>query len=146
MKAPTEPSTNFFFFNTSFIPCRKFGSPYLGKTTAAARAELPKFLTVRVVFSCVLTKAWLPVLGIFGVHTGINACDCTPGEGGGGCMDTIRECTESWLLEKNPLPHQGIEPASDMWQSNRATSPSHLLPIFIHDSIAFIDFKVTLAS
>ena len=37
------------------------------------------FLTVRAVFSCVQTKVWLPVLGIFNVRTDVNACDCTQG-------------------------------------------------------------------
>ena len=45
-----------------------------------------------------------------------------------GCTDTRkRVCTESWLWEKNPLPHRGIEPASAVWRSdvltNWATSP-----------------------
>ena len=31
----------FSSFFTSYIPCWKFGSPYLGKPTAAARAALP---------------------------------------------------------------------------------------------------------
>ena len=39
-----------------------------------------------------------------------------------------RVCTESVLWEKNPLPHQKIEPVSVAWQSdaltNWATSPS----------------------
>ena len=30
-----------FFFTTLLIPCGKFGSPYLGKATAAARAAVP---------------------------------------------------------------------------------------------------------
>ena len=30
----------------------------------------------------------------------------------GVCGHCKRVCTESWLWEKNPLPHQGIEPAS----------------------------------
>ena len=35
------------------------------------------FLTVQAVYSCVKTKVWLPMLGIFNVCTGVNACDCT---------------------------------------------------------------------
>ena len=31
----------FLLFTSSFIPCRKFRSPYLGKATAATRAVLP---------------------------------------------------------------------------------------------------------
>ena len=30
----------------------------------------------------------------------------------GGCTDTVRVCTGSRLWQKNPLPHQGLEPAS----------------------------------
>ena len=61
---------------------------------------------------------------IFNMCTNVNACNCTQG-----CSDTRkRVCTESWLWEKNPLPHWGIEPASAVWWSdaltNWATSPS----------------------
>ena len=60
---------------------------------------------------------------IFNVRTDVNECDCTRG-----CTDTRkRACTESWLWEKNSLPHRGIEPASAAWRSdaltNWATSP-----------------------
>ena len=37
------------------------------------------FLPVSVVFSCVLTMVWLPVFGIFNVHTDVDACDYTQG-------------------------------------------------------------------
>ena len=61
---------------------------------------------------------------LFHVRTDVNACDCTRG-----CTDTRkRVCTESWLWEKNPSPHRGIEPASAAWRSgaltNWAISPS----------------------
>ena len=67
--------------------------------------------------------------GIFNVRTDGNACDCTRG-----CTNTSkRVCTESWLLEKNPGPHRGIEPASAACQSdaltNWATSPFSCLAI-----------------
>ena len=60
---------------------------------------------------------------VFDVRTDVSACDCTRG-----CTDTRkRVCTESWLREKNPLPHRGIDPASAAWRSdaliNWATSP-----------------------
>ena len=35
------------------------------------------FLTVLTVFSCVQTKVWLPMLGIFYMRTDVYACDCT---------------------------------------------------------------------
>ena len=31
----------YIFYSTSLMPCGKFGSPYLGQTTTAARAALP---------------------------------------------------------------------------------------------------------
>ena len=37
------------------------------------------FLSVRAVFSCVQTKVWLPVLGIFDVRTDVNIYDWTSG-------------------------------------------------------------------
>ena len=37
------------------------------------------FLTVRAIVSCVRTKVWLPMLGIFNVHTDVNVIDCTQG-------------------------------------------------------------------
>ena len=58
---------------------------------------------------------------IFNVHTHVNACDCTQG-----CMDFVRACTQSWLWEKNPLLHQGIEPASVACWSD--TLPTELHP------------------
>ena len=57
------------------------------------------FLTVCAVFSCVQTKIWLLVLGIFNVRTDVNACDCTRGL----CGHRKRVCTESRLWEKNPI-------------------------------------------
>ena len=42
----------------------------------------------------------------------------------GGCTDTVRVCTESWLWEKNPLSHRGLEPESVL----RLTFQSHTLP------------------
>ena len=51
----------------------------------------------------------------------------------GGCTDAHnRVFTESWLWEKNPLPHRGIEPASAAWRSdaltNWAASPPPCFP------------------
>ena len=67
------------------------------------------------------------------MSTDVNACNC-----GQGCMDTVRVCTESRLWEKNPLPHRGIEPASDMcWSdalTNWATSPPHAAVLVCHVS------------
>ena len=89
------------------------------------------FLTVGVVFLCVWTKVCLPVLGFFNVHTGVNACDCTQGLYG----HCKRVCCESWLWEKNPLPHQGIKPASPAWWSNALTNWATSLPHTFHTSV-----------
>ena len=72
----------FVLFVSSFIPDGKFGSPYLGKTTAAARAAL-SFLQRVQHFQ---TKVWLPMLGVLNVHTDVDARDCSQG-----CADTVRE-------------------------------------------------------
>ena len=34
----------------------------------------------------------------------------------------VRECTESWLWEKNPLPHREVKPTSVAWQSDALTN------------------------
>ena len=39
-----------------------------------------------------------------------------------GVRTHIRVFTESWLWEKNPLPHQGIESASAAWWSGALTN------------------------
>ena len=100
----------FMFF---FVPCGKFGSSYLGKTQQPQKQSHP-FLSVCAVFSCFKKKekekrmVWLPVFGIFNVSTNVDACDCTRGLYG----HRKRVCTESWLWEKNPLPHRGLELSS----------------------------------
>ena len=40
----------------------------------------------------------------------------------GGVQHRKRVCTESWLWEKNPLPHQGIKSAPAEWQSDVPTN------------------------
>ena len=51
---------------------------------------------------------WLPVFGIFNVCTDVDACNCTQGL----CGHSKRVCIWNWLWEKNPSPHQGLEPLS----------------------------------
>ena len=99
-----------------FVPCRKFRSPYLGKAQQPQEQRYP-FLSVCAVFLCVQTMVWLPMFGIFNTHTDVPACNCTQGLYG----HRKRVCTESWLWEKNPLLHRGLEPASRLrlaFQSN----------------------------
>ena len=58
---------------------------------------------------------------IFNVGRDINACNCT-----WGCKDTCKRiCTESWLWEKNPLPHQGMKPASAACRPNALPTELH---------------------
>ena len=89
------------------VPCGMYRSPYVGKAQQPQEQRYP-FLSVCAVFSCVQRLVWLPVFGIFNMHTDVDACDCTRGLYG----HRKRVCTESWLWEKSPLPHQGIEPGS----------------------------------
>ena len=53
---------------------------------------------------------WQPMFGIFNMHTDVDACNDTKRL----CEQHKRACTESWLWDKNPLPHQGwtLEPTS----------------------------------
>ena len=97
----------------------KLESPYLGKLQQPQEQRYP-FLSVRAVFSCVQTMVWLPVFGIFNMHTDVDACDCSPGMYG----HRKRVCTGSWLWEKNPLPQRGLEPVSVL----RLTLQSDALP------------------
>ena len=90
------------FWGYFFVPYRK---PYLGKAQQLQEQRYP-FLSVCVVFSRVRTLVWLPVSGIFHVHTDADACNCTLGL----FWHHKRVCSESWLWEKNPLPHQGLKP------------------------------------
>ena len=62
---------------------------------------------------------------IFNMCTGVSACDCTQG-----CTDTCkRVCTESWLWEKSPLQHLGIEPVSAACWSDAVPTELHSLSI-----------------
>ena len=56
-----------WILNTSLIPYRKSGSPYLATAVMCA------------VFSSVQTMVWLSVFGIVNVRTDVDAFDCTGG-------------------------------------------------------------------
>ena len=64
--------------------------------------------------------------GIFNVRTDVNACECTQGV----YWHPKRVSTESWLWEKNPLPHQGIKPALAACQSDALPTELHPRPDF----------------
>ena len=49
----------------------------------------------------------IKLLHFLNIHTDVDACDCTRGLYG----HRKRVCTGSWLWEKYPLPHWGLEPA-----------------------------------
>ena len=90
------------FLRYFFVPCGKWGSPYLGKTTAAARAALPH------AYQCVqyfpVSKQWY-------------ACQCLGSLtcaqmlmhalARGGCTDTVRVCTGADSGRKIPC-HTGV--------------------------------------
>ena len=101
---------------TGFLPWEILGC-FPWRKTAATESRYPTYSACWV-FQCFHNPPNSDVdYRIF------NACNCTQG-----CMDTRkRVCTESWLREKNPLPHRGIEPVLAAWRSdaltNWATSP-----------------------
>ena len=74
------------FFSTSFIPCGKLGSPYLGKATAAARAALPVPNSARGIFVC-------PNKGMVAIFWGSLTCAqmLMHAIAREGCTDTVRE-------------------------------------------------------
>ena len=85
----------------------KFGLLSTGKTSFD-RVVLPNLLCTLGVKTQLMSHN---PPNIFNVRTDVNACNCTRG-----CTGTRkRVCTESWLWEKNPLPHRGIEPSSAAW-------------------------------
>ena len=88
-------------------PSWGIGGTLSGKTQQSTE-QCYRFLSVCAVFSCVQTVTWLPVFEIFIVRTDVDACDCTRGL----CGHRKRVCTGSWLWEKSPLLHVGLEPAS----------------------------------
>ena len=71
---------------------------------------------------------WLPVFGIFNMHADVDACNCTRGLYGH--RKTKRVCTESWLWEKNHLPHQGLKPTSVLCLAFQLDAPSYLKYFF----------------
>ena len=77
---------------------------------------------------------------IFNVCTDVNVCDCT-----WVCADTCKRVrTESWLWEKNPLLHQGIEPASMPWWSDAVPTELHPHPILLPSEAATIITLIVL--
>ena len=73
---------------------------------------------------------WLPMFGIFNVRTDADACDCTRGLYG----HRERVCTGSWLWEKKPMPHLGLEPASVL----RLAFQSDALPAELFPTLCFV--------
>ena len=113
----------FFFFALYLSLVENLGRLTWVKLQQPQEQRYP-FLTVHAVFSCVQTKVWLSILGVFNVRTDVDACDCTRGI----CGHRKRVCTESWLWEKNPLPHRGIEPASAACRSDAIPTELHPRP------------------
>ena len=59
-------------------------------------------------FPCVQTMLCMPVLGMFNMHTCVDAWDCAEGLYG----HCKRLCIGSWLWEKIPFDHRELEPTS----------------------------------
>ena len=79
-----------FFLSSSLIPCGKFRWPYLGKVTAATRAAL-SIPNSTCVFLCVSRQRYgCQCLGSL-TCTQMLMLAIAPK----GCIDTVRECTES---------------------------------------------------
>ena len=94
-----------------------------------ARLQQPQeqrypFLTLHAVFSCVQTKVWLPVLGIFNVRRMLMHANAP-----GGSKDTERESALKVDWEKNPSPHRRIEPASAACQFDGLPTELHPRPV-----------------
>ena len=58
------------------------------------------------------------------MRTDVNGYDCTRG-----CTDTVRESALKVDLEKHPLPHQGIEPASAACGDGALSTELHPHPL-----------------
>ena len=77
---------------------------------------------------------------IFNVHTDVNAHNCTQEV----YEHHKRVCTESWFWEKNPLPHQGIKPASwyaslMLYQQSYISVPNLQSEVLTNKTHEFID-------
>ena len=79
-----------------------FSSP----STLVATFRLQGLTQSRVHFRVSKKMVWLPMLGMFNVHTAVNACDCTRG------------------------PHWGIKPASVACRSDTLPTELHPSPIY----------------
>ena len=113
----TEKQLNKGSFYTQTVPA---GSLSRGEDVTVCVNDINQ---LHVTFSCVQSKVWLPMFGIFSVRTDVHACD----EGTWGLHGHHkRVCTESWLQEKNPLPHRAIEPGSAACRFH--TLPTELPP------------------
>ena len=85
MMPSEEPS---WLENASFIPCGKFGSPYLGKVTAAARAALPIPYSACGIFVWSIQRYGCQCLGYLTCAQMLLHAIAHEG-----CTDTVREST-----------------------------------------------------
>ena len=103
---PLSLSLSLSFQQGTFIPCGKFGLPYLSKATTAARVTLPVSTRVSVQYFGVSKQCFgCQCLGFLTeVHTAVDAWRLhTPG-----AVRTQWDCTESSVREESPLPHRGF--------------------------------------
>ena len=78
-------------------------------------AQTP-FLPVCTVFLCAQTMVWLPVLGIFNVHTEVQHASAA--------LSTAH--TESWLWEKNTFMSRGVKTCVSGTPGPMLNWPSHI--------------------
>ena len=114
----------FNFFTTALshwdFPHGKSGLLSPGKASCDSHATQPilvaGYFSVSIIYR---TLTW--TTASFDVHTDVNACVCARG-----CTDTVTESALKVDWKKNPLPHQGIKPASAACWSDAV--PTHLQP------------------
>ena len=111
-----------FFFNW-IVPMENSGC-LLRRKPAAIESRYPTYGAYWV-FPCFHSPPNSDMNdGIFNVCTDVNACNCARGW----CENRKRVYAASWLWEKNPLPHRGIEPASAVCRSDALPTEPHPHP------------------
>ena len=112
-----------FSYVTFINPLEKIWLSCPVKATAATRTATRPYQCVQ--YFCVQAVVWLPVFGIFSLHTDVDACDCTWQL----YKLHTKVCSWSWLWEKNPSLRWGIKPVIVLclpfWSDSLQTSPCY---------------------
>ena len=129
----------FFYFSTSLSLGGNLGHLTLVRHSCRKSSATHSYQCV--VFSCVQIMAWLPVFGIFNVHTDVDACNCTRG------LYRHRESALEVDWQKNPLPQQVLEPASVLclaFKSDTLPTELYLPPHFMNIKLTSVKYFVPL--